>query len=78
MLVCTIVWCVDNEQFEEFAEGEGFEDSEQLPDPVEGKCPWCIPVLPYNMHFNYIVYLLLALILMGSYQGWLDSFTLAL
>jgi len=22
-------------QFEEFAEGEGFEDSEQLPNPVE-------------------------------------------
>ena len=30
---------LDNDQFEEFAEGEGFEDSEQLPNSVEGKCP---------------------------------------
>ena len=28
MLVCTIVRCIDNEQFEGFPEGEGFEDSE--------------------------------------------------
>jgi len=27
------------------------------------------PLYLYNIHFNYIVQLLLALILMGSYQG---------
>jgi hypothetical protein len=40
------VWCVENEQFEGFSEGEDFEYSEQFPDFVEGKCPWSYPLYP--------------------------------
>ena len=44
------VWCVESEQFVEFAEGEGFEDSEQQQGFVEGKFPWSYPLYLYNMH----------------------------
>ena len=49
-LYVLIVWCVESDQFVEFAEGESFEDSEQQQGFVEGKFPWSYPLYLYNLH----------------------------
>lgn len=48
------VWCVENESFKGFLEGEDFEEFEHQ-EFVEGKSLMqsCLP--KYNMHFNYTI-----------------------
>ena len=56
-----MMWCVEDSSYVEYAEVEDFQDFEQQQALVEGKSLLHSRLTYYNMHFNYTVYLLIAL-----------------
>jgi Fe-S cluster assembly scaffold protein SufB len=56
-----MVWCVEDGSYVEYVEGEDFQDLKQQQVLVEGKSLLHSRLSYYNMHFNYTVYLFIAL-----------------
>ena len=63
------MWCVENVPFEAFAEGQAFEDIEEFEQQefVEGKS-LMHALFPIQLHFNYIIYFIACIKLMGPYD----------
>jgi hypothetical protein len=56
-----MMWCVEDDPYVEYAEVEEFQDLEQQQTLVEGKSLLHSWLSYYNMHFNYTIYLFIAL-----------------
>jgi hypothetical protein len=60
LFVCVVIWCVESDPYVEFvAVFKTFNTLSSSKSSCKAS-PCCIPVFQYNMHFNYIVYLLIA------------------
>jgi hypothetical protein len=61
-----MLWCVEDEPFEEYTVVEDLQDSELFSEFVEGKSLLHSRLSYYNVHFNYIIiYLLICIDMMG-------------
>jgi hypothetical protein len=56
-----MMWRVEDEPYMDYAEVEEFQDLDQQQALVEGKSLLHSRLPYYNMHFNYTVYLFIAL-----------------
>jgi hypothetical protein len=56
-----MMWWVEDDPYVEYIAVEDFQDFKQLQALVEGKSLLHPRLSYYNMHFNYIVYLFIAL-----------------